>query len=72
MEKWDIYHTISNFFFFNKQKESVEGEREMNKRKGKGDEEDKEIGIEKNGRNICEISMDYYKKYKDNYKSLDI
>lgn len=24
----------------------------MNKRKGKGDEEDKEIGIEKNGRNI--------------------
>lgn len=52
MEKWDIYHTISNFFFFNKQKESVEGEREMNKRKGKGDEEDKEIGIEKNGRNM--------------------
>lgn len=51
MEKWDIYHTISNFFF-SKQKVSVEGEWEMNKRKGKGDEEDKETGIEKNRRNI--------------------
>ena len=39
-------------FFFNKQKESVEGEWEMKKRKGKGDEEDKETGIEKNRRNI--------------------
>lgn len=39
-------------FFFSKQKESVEGEWEMNKRKGKGDEEDKETGIEKNRRNI--------------------
>ena len=39
-------------FFFNKQKESVEGEWEMKKRKSKGDEEDKETGIEKNRRNI--------------------
>ena len=39
-------------FFFNKQKEGVEGEWEMKKRKGKGDEEDKETGIEKNRRNI--------------------
>lgn len=39
-------------FFFSKQKESVEGEWEMNKRKGKGDEEDKKTGIEKNRRNI--------------------
>lgn len=44
----------------------------MNKRKGKGDEEDKETGIEKNRRNISEISMDYYKKFKGNYRSLDI
>ena len=39
-------------FFFSKQKESVEGEWEMNKRTGKGDEEDKKTGIEKNRRNI--------------------
>ena len=34
------YHTISNFFFFQQAKGECRGEWEMNKRKGKGDEED--------------------------------
>lgn len=39
MEKWDIILSVI-FFFFQQAKGECRGEWEMNKRKGKGDEED--------------------------------